>query len=127
MITKIEAAKLATASGVRVVIADGREKDVVVRLAAGEAAGTHFLPTADQRESRQRWMVSGLCTRGKLVIDGGAVTALKKQNRSLLAAGIVRAEGRFGRGDIVAICDSEGNQIGCGITTRAGDIASQRR
>jgi glutamate 5-kinase len=124
MVTKIEAARVATASGVRVVIADGKEPDIIIRLASGEAIGTHFLPTADQRESRQRWMVSGLCTRGKLIIDSGAATALKKQNRSLLAAGIEKAEGKFGRGDIVAICDTEGNQIGCGITNySAGDIS----
>jgi glutamate 5-kinase len=123
MVTKIEAARVATASGVRVVIADGKEPDIVIRLASGEAIGTHFLPTADQRESRQRWMVSGLCTRGKLIIDNGAVTALKKHNRSLLAAGIDRAEGKFGRGDIVAIYDTEGAQIGCGITNySASDI-----
>jgi glutamate 5-kinase len=123
MVTKIEAARVATASGVRVVIADGKEPDIVIRLASGEAIGTHFLPTADQRESRQRWMVSGLCTRGKLIIDNGAATALKKQNRSLLAAGIDKAEGKFGRGDIVAIYDTEGMQIGCGITNySASDI-----
>ncbi len=123
MITKIEAAQVATASGVRVVIADGQEPDVIIRLASGEAIGTHFLPTADHRESRQRWMVSGLCTRGKLIIDSGAALALKKQNRSLLAAGIEKAEGKFGRGDIVAIYDTEGAQIGCGITNySSGDI-----
>jgi glutamate 5-kinase len=123
MVTKIEAARIATASGVRVVIANGKEPDVVIRLASGEAIGTHFLPTSDQRESRQRWMVSGLSTRGKLIIDSGATTALKKQKRSLLAAGIEKAEGKFGRGDIVAIYDTEGNQIGCGITNySASDI-----
>ena len=69
-------------------------------------------------------MLSGLSTKGKLTIDSGAVLALKKQNRSLLAAGIKSAEGKFGRGDIVAICDIEGTQIGCGITNySAGDIA----
>jgi glutamate 5-kinase len=116
MITKIEAAQVATASGVRVVIADGKEPDIIIRLASGEAIGTHFLPTVTNLESRQRWMLSGLCTKGKLIIDNGAALALKKQNRSLLAAGIEKAEGKFGRGDIVAIYDTEGTQIGCGIT-----------
>jgi glutamate 5-kinase len=116
MITKIEAAVLATASGVHVVIANGREPEVVLRLAAGEPIGTHFPPTATNLESRQRWMLSGLCTRGKLVIDSGAAQALVRQNRSLLAAGIRTAEGRFSRGDIVAIYDTESNQLGCGIT-----------
>jgi glutamate 5-kinase len=116
MITKIEAARLATAAGVDVVIADGGEPDVILRLASGESIGTHFLPTTSKLESRKRWMLSGLCTRGKLVVDNGAAMALRKQNRSLLSAGIMRAEGKFNRGDIVAIHDAEGTQLGCGIT-----------
>ena len=116
MITKIEAAALATSSGVHVIIADGREPDVIMRLATGESTGTHFLPTTTNLESRERWMVSGLCTRGKLIIDTGAALALKKQNRSLLSAGIEKAEGKFSRGDIVAIYDTEGTHLGCGIT-----------
>jgi len=116
MITKIEAAKLATASGVTVVIADGREADIILRLVAGEPLGTRFLPTTSKLESRKRWMLSGLSTRGKLIVDSGAATALKKQNRSLLAAGIRQIEGDFQRGDIVNIYDPEGSRLGCGIT-----------
>jgi glutamate 5-kinase len=116
MITKIEAAKLATASGVTVVIADGREPDIILRLARGEALGTRFLPTSSKRESRKRWMLSGLSTKGKLVVDSGAALALKKQKRSLLAAGVKNIEGEFQRGDIVNIYDPEGSRLGCGIT-----------
>jgi glutamate 5-kinase len=115
MITKIEAARLATSSGVTVVIADGREPDIILRLAGGEALGTRFLPTTSKLESRKRWMLSGLSTKGKLVVDSGAALALKKQKRSLLAAGIKSAEGTFQRGDIVNIYDPEGSRIGCGI------------
>jgi glutamate 5-kinase len=123
MITKIEAAEKATDAGVRVVIAYGREPDIIFRLASGEHLGTHFLPTSTRIESRKRWMISGLSTRGKLVVDAGAAQALKKQNRSLLAAGIVKTEGRFGRGDIVAIYDPDGTHLGCGITNySSGDI-----
>jgi glutamate 5-kinase len=123
MITKIEAARTATTSGVHVVIANGNEPDIILRLASGESVGTHFPPTATNLESRQRWMLSGLCTRGKLVIDAGAAVALKRQNRSLLAAGIEKVEGRFSRGDIVAIHDADGTQLGCGITNySSGDI-----
>ncbi len=116
MITKIEAARLATASGVIVVIADGREPDIILRLAAGEAIGTRFLPTTSKLESRKRWMLSGLSTRGKLVVDSGAALALEKQKGSLLAAGIKQVEGNFQRGDIVNICNPEGSRLGCGIT-----------
>jgi len=115
MITKIEAAKLATASGATVVIADGRESDIILRLASGKTAGTRFLPTTSKLESRKRWMLSGLCVQGKLVIDSGAALALRKQNRSLLAAGIRQIEGEFDRGDIVDIYDAEGSHLGCGL------------
>ena len=123
MVTKIEAARLATDCGVRVVIANGTETDIILRLARGEAVGTHFLPAASKLESRKRWMLSGLRTRGKLVIDAGAALALQTQNRSLLAAGIKEAEGKFDRGDIVAVYDTEGTHLGCGITNYgSGDI-----
>jgi glutamate 5-kinase len=116
MITKVEAAKLATASGVTVIIADGREPDIIRRLVAGESKGTLFPPATSKLESRKRWMLSGLSTRGKLVVDSGAALALSKQKRSLLAAGIEEIGGTFQRGDIVNIYDPEGVQIGCGIT-----------
>ena len=123
--TKIEAARLATSSGVTVVIADGREPDIITRISAGEEIGTLFTPVTESLESRKRWMMSGLSTRGKLIVDTGAVEALKKQNRSLLAAGIIRTEGKFQRGAIVNICDPEGNHIGCGITNyNASDITA---
>jgi glutamate 5-kinase len=124
MVTKIEAARLATASGVTVVIASGREPDVIPRVATGEAIGTRFLPTTSKMESRQRWMLSGLSTRGGLVVDSGAALALKKHHRSLLAAGIERTEGNFQRGDIVDILDPHGTRIGCGIANyAAADVA----
>ncbi len=116
MMTKIEAARLATASGITVIIADGREPDVIVKLAAGEAIGTCFWPLTDKLESRKRWMVSGLFTRGALVVDPGATRALRKQNRSLLATGIKKVEGEFQRGDVVTIYDHKGAILGCGIT-----------
>ena len=121
MITKVEAAELATSSGVHVVIAAGKEPDIIMKLATGAAKGTQFLPTSTHMESRRRWMVSGLSTRGKLTVDSGAAEALKKQNRSLLAAGIKKCDGKFGRGDIVAILDNSGTQLGCGIVNYSSD------
>ncbi len=116
MVTKVSAAKLATSFGVTVVIADGREPDVILRLARGESVGTRFLSTSSKLESRKRWMLSGLSTKGKLVVDSGAAKALKKQQRSLLAAGIKDLGGEFQRGAIVNIYDPEGSRLGCGIT-----------
>ena len=116
MVTKLEAARLATSSGVNVVIANGSGKDVLVRVASGEAIGTRFLPVKSKLDSRERWLLSGLSTRGKLTVDDGAAKALKKNDCSLLGAGINQVEGNFQRGDIVDICDLKGVKLGSGIT-----------
>jgi glutamate 5-kinase len=115
-VTKVAAAKLATASGVTMVIANGSKKDILIRVANGEAIGTRFVPTKNRLGSRERWLLSGLRTRGKLTVDDGASLALKKKNCSLLAAGIIEVEGVFQRGDIVDICDAKGRKLGSGIT-----------
>ncbi|MBI2909256.1 MAG: glutamate 5-kinase [Chloroflexi bacterium] len=125
MITKIQAAKLATASGVAVAIVSGYEPNVLLRLVDGEAIGTLFLPASSKRESRQRWMLSDLCCRGALTVDRGAVTALREENRSLLPAGIRAVKGDFQRGDVVNVLDSRGERIACGITNySAKDITA---
>ncbi|MBI2303733.1 MAG: glutamate 5-kinase [Chloroflexi bacterium] len=115
MATKIQAARLATASGVAVIIAYGRERDVLTRLVAGESLGTFFSPTTSKLESRKRWLLSGLSSRGSLVVDEGASRAVRELNRSLLAAGVKSIEGDFQRGDVVAIVDDGGRSIACGI------------
>ncbi len=121
MYTKLQAAKMATACGITVVICQGSEQDVIVRLAKGEALGTRFLPTADKLESRERWMLAGLSVKGKLIIDEGAVAALGKKHSSLLAAGIKDVEEDFERGDLVHVFDSKGNRLGSGIANYASE------
>jgi glutamate 5-kinase len=124
MATKIEAAKLATSSGVNVVIADGREPDVLVRISQGEDIGTFFPAQVSKMESRKRWMLSGLASKGKVTVDKGAVSALKEHNKSLLPAGVVKADGKFQRGDIVDILNEKGKCIGCGIANySSSDLA----
>lgn len=124
MTTKIEAAKLATSSGVTVVIANGRKPDILRQVALGENIGTLFPPRTSKLESKKRWMLSGLASKGRLIIDGGAALALREQNRSLLPAGVVDVEGEFQRGDVVGIFDSEGNHIGYGISNYESRDAS---
>jgi glutamate 5-kinase len=102
MATKIEAAKLATRSAIAVVITEGSIPNVITRLAGGESIGTLFLPTASKVEGRQRWIISRLASRGKIVIDDGAAAALRKRKGSLLPAGIKDTEREFRRGDMVA-------------------------
>jgi glutamate 5-kinase len=125
MATKIQAAKTATAAGITMIIADGREPDMLLRLAGGEEVGTVFLPTGNRMESRKRWMLSGLSQKGTVVVDDGAATALVQRKGSLLAAGVSAVEGRFGRGDIVGIRDGAGHPIGYGIANYGvEDLAS---
>ena len=120
---KIQAARLATAAGVAVIIADGHERNILPRLGTGEELGTLFLPAATKLESRKRWMLSGLSRRGAVTLDDGAAAALAGQNRSLLPAGVTAAQGDFQRGDIVAIHDSGGREIAYGIANYSlGDL-----
>ncbi len=123
--TKVEAARLATFSGVNVVIADGREHDVLVKISQGEDTGTFFPASANKMESRKRWMLSGLASKGKITVDKGAVSALKEHNKSLLPAGVMQTEGKFQRGDIVDILDDKGKHIGYGIANySSSDLAT---
>ena len=115
MVTKLESARRATATGVSVVIANGLEPEVVTRLSRGERIGTLLPANSTKMESRKRWMLSGLSTRGEIQVDDGAVAALLKDNRSLLPAGVKEVLGSFDRGDIVAILDAQGEQIAAGI------------
>ncbi len=116
MTAKLEAVSLAAASGVDVVIANGRTPGVIERLVAGERIGTYFPATGSNVESRKRWMISGLSNRGVVSVDAGAARALIKDHRSLLPAGVTSASGSFRRGDIVSIVDDSSVQIACGIT-----------
>ncbi len=124
MVTKIEAAKLATSSGVSVIIANGQEPDILLRINKGEDAGTFFPARLNKMESKKRWMLSGLASRGRVVVDKGAVLAIKRQSKSLLPAGVVKVDGDFQRGDVVDILDEQDGHIGCGISNyRSADMA----
>jgi glutamate 5-kinase len=116
MVTKLQAAKLATGGGSDVFIADGHAPDALYRIAAGEHVGTMLPARASRLESRKRWMLSGLATKGCIVVDDGAVRALLERGRSLLPAGVREVRGPFKRGDTVNIALPEGPVIACGIT-----------
>ena len=123
MSTKVEAAQLATCSGVDVVVASGHEPDILVRLDGGERVGTLFPASGSKLESRKRWMASGLASQGRITVDKGAVRALKKGTGSLLPAGVVEVRGVFKRGDIVDVVGEDGVRIASGIVNYdAGDV-----
>ena len=121
MATKVQAARLATSGGTPVVIANGDEPDVLVRLARGEELGTLFPAQVDRMESRKRWMLSRLAVRGRIVVDAGAARALRRDKKSLLPAGVREVDGTFERGEAVDICGPDGERIACGIANYGRD------
>jgi glutamate 5-kinase len=123
MQTKIEAAKIATANGTTMVIASGKPLHPLRRISEG-AACTWFLAEANPVTARKKWISGRLETRGALVIDAGAVKALRV-GKSLLPAGVRRVEGHFHRGDAVAIKGPGGEEIGRGLV--AYDLADAER
>ena len=127
MFTKLEAARLVTTSGISMVMCNGRAQDAVLKAVRGEAIGTLFGPGAEKLEARKRWMLSGISRRGEVVVDAGAVLALREKNRSLLPAGITGVNGKFSRGDIVYITGHEGQHIACGIANYGSEDISRIR
>ena len=120
MVTKLQAADLARRSGALVAIASGSEPGVLERLAQGEALGTRFHPVATAVESRKRYILAGGMAAGQLVVDEGAVRALRSGG-SLLPVGVTAVEGSFERGDTVRVVDPGGREIARGLANYAAD------
>ena len=119
MITKILAAKRAAGSGASTVIAWGRETDVLLRLAKGEAIGTLLVAPTQKQQARKQWMADHLQLRGSITVDKGAVDKVRKEGKSLLPIGMVAVEGEFSRGDVIAILDPHGLEIARGLANYA--------
>ncbi|MFN8534774.1 MAG: glutamate 5-kinase [Dehalococcoidia bacterium] len=117
MLTKLQAARLATAAGAAVIVAPGRLEDVLARIVVGEPIGTLFAPSENRLESRKRWLLSGMGSKGSVVVDAGAAAALRDRGKSLLPAGVVRVDGRFERGDTVAIVAEDRALLGYGTSS----------
>jgi glutamate 5-kinase len=115
MMTKLRAADLARRAGVKVLIASGSEPDVILKAASGQEIGTLFMPVVSKLESRKRFLLAGKRSRGMLIIDEGAATALRKGG-SLLPVGIREVNGEFSRGATVRILDLNGVDIAVGMT-----------
>jgi len=115
MITKVIAAKRAARSGAHTAIASGRETDPIIRLANGESVGTLLISTTQPLAARKQWLADHLQLAGRLLLDNGAVNALKS-GKSLLPIGVLAAEGEFERGAAVACINPEGREIARGLT-----------
>ena len=115
MVTKVRAARLAARSGTPTVIAPGRGDRVLARIAAGEEVGTLLTPVQEPEAARKQWLAGQLQVRGRLTLDTGAVHALCKQGKSLLAVGVRAVHGSFNRGELVACVDESGNEVARGL------------
>jgi glutamate 5-kinase len=115
MLTKVLAAKRAARSGAHTVIASGHEQDVLVRLAHGEKIGTLLKAAAQTLAARKQWLADHLQVRGRLMLDAGAVKALREQHKSLLPIGVHGLSGEFERGEVVGCCNPDGAEIARGL------------
>jgi glutamate 5-kinase len=115
MITKVLAAKRAARSGANTVIAWGRESDVLLRLASGEAIGSALWASTPKLAARKQWMADHLQLRGSVTVDAGAMQKLREEGKSLLPIGVIEVDGEFARGDVIAVRSQGAVEIGRGL------------
>jgi glutamate 5-kinase len=123
MLTKILAARRAAGSGTSTVIAWGREPDVLIRLAGGEAIGTALVAGTPKLTARKRWMVDHLQLKGAVTVDAGAVVKLREEGKSLLPIGVQDVSGEFARGDVIAVKAADGTEVARGLANYAATEA----
>ena len=115
MKTKLEAAKLVTRFGGKVLIANGKIPYVIARIFSGEDLGTMFIPTSENLSGKKRWIGYATNVRGKLIVNDGAKKAVLEGNTSLLPIGVVKVENDFNQGEVVSVCDETGNEFARGM------------
>jgi len=120
MITKVRAARTAALSGAATVLCNGKDREIITKVCSGDRVGTLFLP-AERLNSRKHWLAFTTRTRGELIVDAGAVRALRDKGKSLLPAGIVEVRGKFRVGDSVSCVDPEGREIARGLAAYDAD------
>jgi glutamate 5-kinase len=123
MKTKLQAAKVVMKAGIPMVIVNGQEENILVRIIDGEGAGTLFMPKTEKLNGRAHWIRFASSPKGSIKADAGAKSALTKNGGSLLASGIISVENEFKSGDPVSIVDTDGVAFAKGITNySSGDI-----
>jgi glutamate 5-kinase len=115
MLTKVLAARRAARSGAHTIIASGREEAILTRLAGGETIGTRLVAGRPTLAARKQWLADHLQVRGALVLDAGAVAALRLQGKSLLPIGVHEVSGEFERGEVVSCLDESRREVARGL------------
>jgi glutamate 5-kinase len=116
MRSKIRAARLATAAGESVIMANGTRAGTLDAIFAGDKVGTLFLPHGTTVPAWKRWVGYTARPQGRLQVDAGARQAVQHKGRSLLPIGVVGVQGVFGKGDVVALVDPDGVEFARGLT-----------
>jgi len=124
MKSKLKAARVATAAGGAVVMANGSRDGILDAVFAGEPVGTLFL-SQGSLSARQRWVGFTVRPRGVITVDDGAKRAVLELGRSLLPVGVRGVSGEFGKGDVVSICDTAGNEFARGLSNYAATDAAR--
>jgi len=125
MRSKLRAARLATAAGESVIMANGAEPDVLDRIFASEPMGTVFLPHGSALPAWKRWLGFTARPKGKLVLNEGAKAAVQQQGKSLLPVGVLEVHGSFNKGDVISLCDAAGAEFARGLTNYSSEDATQ--
>ena len=115
MKTKLEAAKLVTRFGGKVLIANGKQPYVINKIFAGEELGTMFIPTSENLSGKKRWIGYATNVLGKIVVNEGAKKAILDKCTSLLPIGIIEVINDFKQGEVVSICDENGTEFARGM------------
>lgn len=115
MKTKLEAAKLVTRFGGKVLIANGKTPYIINKIFSGEELGTMFMPTEENLSGKKRWIGYATNIRGKLVVNEGAKCSILEKCTSLLPIGIVDVINEFKQGEVVSIVDENGVEFARGM------------
>lgn len=117
MITKIQATRTAAAFGVPTIIANGKDKDTLIRIFQGKETGTLIYPEQDKLSARKHWIAYTLKPAGEIVLDDGARNAVVKYGKSILPSGVIGVKGNFDVGDAIACTDKDGGTLARGLSS----------
>jgi glutamate 5-kinase len=119
--SKLEAARIASAAGVPVVVADAMAPDVLTRILAGSDVGTYVAPRGRRVRGKKTWIGFALGAAGRVVVDAGAERALRQRGASLLPRGVIGVEGAFGAEDPVDVAGADGHPFARGISAYSAE------
>lgn len=117
MVSKLQAAKITTSSGIPCIIASGKKKGILLKIVDGEKAGTLFLASRNSISAKKHWIAYTSRAQGIIKVDSGARDALARRQKSLLSSGIVGVDGKFDIGDVVSIVDEANIEFARGLTS----------